>query len=191
MSEFPITSPTGQDMLEQLPPYYEEIRETRVLVESEGKEFDDLKAAVNDVFDQYFVETGSWGLSRWEAEFGITPQAGQPDAQRRSVIRSRIRGIGTVTVSLIKTIAEAYDGGLVDVSMQPAEYKFTVKFIDTMGVPPNLDDLKAVIDEIKPAHLAVQYEFTYYLYSDLTGSGKTYGELTGYTYDQVYNRGLA
>ncbi|MNJ50809.1 hypothetical protein D3C77_460970 [compost metagenome] len=64
-------------------------------------------------------------------------------------------------------MAEAYDGGTVDVSFQPAEWSFTVKFIDTIGIPPNLDDLKAVIEEIKPAHLAVEYEFSYLLIRDI------------------------
>ncbi|MFH5185714.1 putative phage tail protein [Paenibacillus sp. TAB 01] len=92
MSEFPISSPTGQAMLERLPDLYSTIYETRVMMQDEGTELDALKTQVSAAFDQYFVATATWGLERWEAEFGIVPAAGQPDDQRRSVIRSRIRG---------------------------------------------------------------------------------------------------
>ncbi|MNN78327.1 hypothetical protein D3C81_1948730 [compost metagenome] len=41
--------------------------------------------------------------------------------------------------------------------------------MDTVGIPPNLDDLKAVIEEIKPAHMKVEYEFSYLLIRDIDG----------------------
>ncbi|MNE88949.1 hypothetical protein D3C80_1863070 [compost metagenome] len=41
--------------------------------------------------------------------------------------------------------------------------------MDTVGIPPNLDDLKAVIEEIKPAHMQVEYEFSYLLIRDIDG----------------------
>jgi len=91
---------------------------------------------------------------------------------------------------LLRSVAEAYDGGTVEVTVKPGQYRFIVKFVDTLGVPPNLADLQAVIEEIKPAHLVAEYVFTYFLYSDLAGSGKTYGDLAGYSYDEILNKGL-
>ncbi|MMZ67964.1 hypothetical protein D1872_306060 [compost metagenome] len=41
--------------------------------------------------------------------------------------------------------------------------------MDTVGIPPNLDDLKEVIEEIKPAHMKVEYEFSYLLIRDIDG----------------------
>ncbi|MNP69599.1 hypothetical protein D3C76_1657190 [compost metagenome] len=38
-----------------------------------------------------------------------------------------------------------------------------------MGIPPNLDDLKAAIEEIKPAHMAVEFEFNYMLIRAIDG----------------------
>jgi hypothetical protein len=167
MSEYMITSPSGELLLEQLPGLYESIREMRVMVETEGQEFDQLQQDIGELLDQYFVGTANWGLERWESEFGIVPAAGQPDDQRRSVIRSRIRGTGTVTVSLLKNVAEAYDRGSVEVTQQQALYQFTVRFVDTLGLPPNLDDLKAAIEDVKPAHLAVVFAFRYLLVSEV------------------------
>lgn len=176
MSDIVITSPAGRDMMDLLPTLYEEVREMRALMAAEGPEFDDLRARVTDVMQQWFVETATWGLARWEAEFGITPPAGQPLDQRRAVIRSRIRGSGTVTVKMIKRVAESYDGGRVDVIDPSAEYTFTVRFVDTRGVPPNIDDLKAAIELIKPAHLAVVYEYSYLTWTELDAKNLTWNQ---------------
>lgn len=161
MSEFTIASAAGQRMLDLLPSYYEKVRETRVVMEAEGKEFDHLSAAAGDVLNQFFVETATWGLDKWESEFDIVPQSGQPDDQRRSVIRARIRGTGTVTEELMGKVAAAYINGEIEVTQQPAMYQFTVKFVSTLGIPANLNDLKAAIEKIKPAHMDVVYLFRY------------------------------
>jgi len=175
-TEIVINSPSGRDMMALLPTLYEEVYEMRAIMAAEGPEFDDLKAVVADVIRQWFVETATWGLNRWEAEFGITPLAGQPLDQRRAVIRSRIRGTGTVTIRMIKRLAEAYDGGTVEVTNDSAAYTFTVHFVDTRGVPPNLDDLKAAIELIKPAHLAVEYEFSYLTWNELNAKNLTWDQ---------------
>jgi hypothetical protein len=181
-----MTSVRGKEMLSFLPDYYATSRVMSANMESQGKELDALWQALDGTLEQYFVSTATWGLEHWENELGITVDASKPIGQRRSVILSKMRGIGTVTVSLIKSVAEAYDGGTVDVTLQSAAYTFTVKFVDTRGIPPNLDDLKAVIEEIKPAHLAVEYAFTYTQWSEL--KQKTWGELSNFTWGEVMTR---
>ncbi len=98
-------------------------------------------------------------------------------AERRAVIKSKQRGYGTVTVSLIKNVAESYANGTVEVTEQFELYQFTISFIDTRGIPPNLDDLKEVIEKIKPAHLAVIYTFTYLNWDELDAKNLTWDEL--------------
>jgi uncharacterized protein YmfQ (DUF2313 family) len=150
-------------MIGYLPGYYSLYKEMRYMIQAEGLEIDDLQQKLNETFDQHFVDTATWGLGRWETELGIKTKAGQPDDERRSVIKSRLRGVGTVTVTLMKSVAEAYDRGSIEVTEQPASYQFTIKFIDTLGAPPNIDDLKDAIEDIKPAHLNVIYEYKYLL----------------------------
>lgn len=185
-----MTSVRGQEMMGHLPAYYGGSRIMRSVIDSQGMELDQLRAALDGILQQYYVATATWGLEWWERELGLNVDTAKPVEQRRSVILSKLRGIGSVTAELLQSMAEAYDGGMVEVAAEPGQYRFTVKFVDTLGVPPNLADLQAVIEEIKPAHLAVDYEFTYFLYSALAGSGKTYGDLTGYTYDEILNKGL-
>ncbi|WHX47874.1 YmfQ family protein [Paenibacillus woosongensis] len=176
MNEFTVTSPRGKEMFSYLPGYYESSRVIRANMQAKGSELDALNQALDETLSQFFVQTATWGLDRWEYELGIETDHTKPIEQRRAVVESKLRGVGQFSGRLVKNVAEAYDGGTVDVSFQPAEWSFTIKFIDTIGIPPNLDDLKAVIEEIKPAHLAVEYEFSYLLIRDIHAV-MTLGEL--------------
>ncbi|MEF2964909.1 YmfQ family protein [Paenibacillus sp. M1] len=169
MSSAVMTSPLGKEMFSYLPGYYENSRIIRVDMNAKGSELDELYRALNETLDQFFVRSATWGLDQWEAELGIATDPAKPVEQRRAVVESKLRGTGQFSGRVIKNVAEAYDGGTVDVTFQPAEWTFTIKFIDTIGIPPNLEDLKAVIEEIKPAHLAVEYAFSYLLIKDLHG----------------------
>jgi len=172
-----ITSPSGQDMLRELPPFYDSILEMRVIVQVEGGQIDELQADIADQFNQRFTNTATWGLPGWEEELGIIPPAGQPIGQRRAVIRSKMRGIGKFSGRLLKNVAEAYDNGSVDVSFDPSTGTFNVAFVSIWGIPPNLSNTMAMIEEIIPSHLIVEFSFTYLSFAVLESAGLTFGQL--------------
>ncbi|MBY9080987.1 YmfQ family protein [Paenibacillus sp. HN-1] len=163
MSDFAITSPAGQKMFVNLPAYYEKSRVMKANLDASGVEMDQFTKALNEVLDQFFVNSATWSLDIWEQELDLTTDHSKPIDQRRSVVQSKLRGSGKFSGQLVKNVASAYAGGTVDVFFDPPAYNFTVKFIDTLGIPPNLDDLKAAIEEIKPAHMAVEYKYRYLL----------------------------
>lgn len=164
-------------MSANVPPYLLRAKEYRCLIESEGAEFDRLQNDIDSILGQFFVSTATWGLDQWEEFLGLEIYAGKPADQRRSRIISKMRGIGTVTVAMIKNVAEAYDGGTVDVTEQPEFYQITITFIDTRGVPPNIEDLKEAIEEIIPAHLGVVYQYRYLIWDELDALNLTWDEL--------------
>lgn len=164
-----MTSMRGREMHSFLPAYYENSRIMNTDMNTKGTEMDLLFGSLDEILQQFFVQSATWGLERWEYELGIETNLLKPIEQRRSVVESKLRGSGKFSGRLVKNVAEAYDGGTVDVSFQPQEWSFTIHFIDTLGIPPNLDDLKAVIEEIKPAHMTVEYEFSYLLIRDIDG----------------------
>ncbi|GIO93198.1 YmfQ family protein [Paenibacillus lactis] len=167
MNKTAIGSLRGRELFSYLPAYYETSRVMQSDMEAKGSEMDALYQALNEAADQFFVRTATWGLDRWEEELGIPTDRAKPMEQRRAVLESKLRGAGTFSGRLVKNVAEAYDGGAVEVTFQPGEWRFTVQFVDTLGIPPNLEDLKAAIEEIKPAHLAVDYAFNYLLIRDI------------------------
>lgn len=158
-----------------LPNFYEELREARAIINPESDEFDRLDDNISDVLSQFFVESATWGLAYWERAFGITTDESKSYDQRRSVILSKMRGSGSVTVSLIEEVAEAYDNGDVAVSLDPASYTVTITFISTKGIPQNIDDTEQALRDIIPAHMAIEFKFTYMTWDDLNGYGLTWG----------------
>ncbi|MFC3802724.1 putative phage tail protein [Cohnella sp. GCM10012308] len=161
MSEFPITSPAGAEMLEDLPGFYAPILEMRVLLQASGEQFDRLQTDIADQLAQRFISSATWDLDSWEEELGIVSAAGQPADQRRAVIRSKLRGFGKFSGALLKSVAEAYDNGQIEVSFDAPSSTFTVRFVSTLGMPPNINSLMAAIAEIVPAHLLVNYTYRY------------------------------
>ncbi|WP_340029010.1 putative phage tail protein [Paenibacillus sp. FSL H7-0940] len=179
-----------RDMLDYVPQYYRDSLVASGLLNAEAIEIAQLNADIYDVLDQFYIDRATWGLARWERIFGVVPEADATYEQRREVLRGKMRGVGKISVSLIENVAEAYANGDVDVAVDSAAYTLTITFVGVFGVPAQLDALKANLRDIIPAHMAIDYVFRFYTYGELTGSGATYASLTGYAYDDIYNRRL-
>jgi hypothetical protein len=187
------------------------------MLTAEANEVIDLKGAMDDVLDQFFIDTATWGLTNWERAFGLKQKAysflswdladqdyltfGDAEVytwndlllvsneftfeQRRANIKSRIKGIGTTTAELIKDIVRTYSHGEIDVIEDPATYTVTIKFIDTVGVPPNLDDTKAAVSEVIPAHINVVFTNEYSLWNDVKVTTWNHLNSESYAWDDV------
>lgn len=173
LSSIPVNprseSEIRRNMLDSIPDYYSVFNVVTNIQERDAKELADLAASVYDVLAQFYVNTATWGLADWERVLGIETDESKPQEERRSVVMSKMRGTGTVTVSLIESVAESYDGGDIEVTEDPSTYSITVKFVSTVGIPPNLDDLKRAVREIVPAHIEIQYEYSYLLIEQIHG----------------------
>ncbi len=172
-----MTRDIRRDMSDYLPQYYEEFRIVQNVLDREANEFVALNGAIKTVLDQFFIDTATYGLARWEKACGIPTDETKPIEQRRAVVKSKIRGVGTVTVALIKSVAEAYDSGEVNVAEDSANYSIKITFIGNRGIPPNLNDTKAALREIIPAHLGITYEFTYLRWDEVDSFGWTWNVL--------------
>lgn len=175
-----------RDMYDYMPKIYEDLRESRAIVTTESVEFRAYADSVSDVLAQFYVNTATWGLADWERRVGIVPDEGKPIDQRRSVIKSKLRGAGVVTKSLIKNVAESYSNGEVDVAEDADNFEITITFVGTFGVPPNMDDLSRVLRSILPAHLRVLFKFKYRVYEDFTTV--PYKALIPYSYSELLTK---
>lgn len=156
----------------------------------EGTEMDELSASQQEVLAQFYIETAAdWGLDRWEEMLGLSSYAAKPLDQRRSRIIAKLRGMGTVTVTLVQNVAESYTYGKVAVIEHPGQYGFTVKFVDSRGVPLNINDVKDAIEKIKPAHLAVSYEFTFTTWQEVRALN--WGQVKNGNWEQLRSRETA
>ncbi|MDU6856069.1 MAG: putative phage tail protein [Clostridiales bacterium] len=171
------------DLMKYLPTYWHEIEQMKVLQEILGKNLAEVIAFKQDLFNQMFIETATWGLSRWEKIFDLPIEIEKNYSFRRERIKAKIRGAGTTTKQLIINIASAFSNGEVEVIEYPNEYRFVVKFVGVKGVPANMKDLTSSIEEVKPAHLAFTFEYTYNYWNNL--KAYTWSALSIHTWDKV------
>lgn len=144
------------------------------------------EAEKDSFFNQLNVDTATWGLELWEKEYGLETDITKTLLDRRSRIKSKMRGTGTSTKKLIQNIAESFSNGYVEVTEHNDEYYFEIEFVGKIGLPPNIPDIKAAIEEAKPAHLNVVYICKYRMHKDL--KAYTYGNLKAYNHKEIRTR---
>ena len=164
------------NLMDLLPPYYAVSAQVIDLQSAFEYWTEALKDARDDLFEQLFVDTSTWGLELWEAALGIKTDVTKSVAFRCTRVISKLRGLGTTTVEMIENVAESFINGDVEIIEHPELYSFDVKFVSVYGIPPNLEDLTAAIEEIKPAHLAFNYIYSYMTWAEHDGYNYTWDE---------------
>ena len=138
----------------------------------------ELRAARDDLFLQLRPATATWGLERFEREYGISTDISKPLEQRREFLRAKKRGLGTTTNEMLRNMAASFTGGKVEVIDRAAEDIVEIYFVGTWGVPEHVEDLVASIYEILPAHLELVLAYKYLTFGRLTAQNITFGELS-------------
>lgn len=174
------------DLMELLPEYYRGNTTMEELQSILSCNITHLTEGLNETIDQCFVNTATSLLSRYEMIYGIQVDVSKSDEFRRERIRAKIRGTGTVTKQMIMEVAKSYSNGEVEVIEDTASYSFIIKFVGTKGIPENMAGLTITIEEIKPAHLAFCFEYTYSIWSDV--SNMTWDEASVYTWEELRER---
>lgn len=169
---------TSSTLLSYQPAYYQDSIVINNINNTNAIELNSLNTKIENVLNQFFANTADTSLERWEKDLGLEVINNYDTSYRRSKILSRLRGKGTTTIAMIKNVAESFQNGEVNVIEDNANYSFTIKFVGIKGIPPNIEDVYKSIEEIKPAHLAVNYEFRYATWNELS----TYDESNLYKY---------
>lgn len=136
--------------------------------------------AIDNLIREFFIDTATFSLDTWAKFAGIEDNPLLDLDVRRSNIKAALKAKEVTTVEVIKSIAESYSNGTCEIIEDYANYKFTVKFTGTVGVPSRIDEIRKIIDKVKPAHLAYDFEFKYRTWNDIKAYGKTWNEWKAY-----------
>lgn len=170
-------------LMEYLPERYMDSVETVTFQEAFQPELDLVWQGRNELLLQLDPNTATWGLSLWEEALGLPTDTTRDIEYRRVRVVAKLRGNGTTTVALIKSVAESFSNGEVDVVEFCNEYRLEIRFVGTVGLPPNLDDLADTLDEILPAHL--DWKFVIYFRTHGQLAPYTHGELAAFTHHTI------
>lgn len=171
------------NLIDMLPSFYYNSDFVKAYMSSQTVEYDFIKESIEDLVNNLYVNTATWGLDYLEEELGLETDKSKSYEERRERIKAKKRGNGTTTIKMLKDTALAFECGEVEVTEMYNDYIFKLKFVSQKGRPKNLDDFKNAIDEIKPAHLAYILEFMFNTHQQL--KPKTHQELSSFTHQEI------
>jgi hypothetical protein len=159
------------------------LRTSKVYLEvftAEGTQIQLFNTDIQDVKLQLLVDTATWGLAIYEKELKIKTDTNKSLSERRSVIKSKMRGHGKVDSTLIKLVVDAYTQGSEEVSFSGIIH---ITFVSVRGIPSTINEIENSLSEIIPAHLGLLFEYTYLTWDELEGSLLTFDKMETYTWD--------
>ena len=171
------------NMLSSLPTAYRKDAWVIALLSAIAGVDDAQRADADETAQQMFLDSMTWALAIEERIAGITPAAGAGVEERRSVLQAKWRSAtGKCDVDLIQSVCDSWENGQVDVDFVDGE--IILEFVGSYGVPDAdaLAALKTAVQEVIPAHLAVQYLYRYLLVREV--SAMTVSELQTHTIDE-------
>ena len=172
-------------MLKKMPAYYKNSKIVKEIIDSIEAECLLLRKQTQLAENQFFVILSDSNIQNHEQDVGLTPDPSADIDTRRGRVLSRLRGTGTVTKTMMKNVAASFVNGDIEIIEYPSRYCFAVKFTSRTGIPYNIEDIKAMVEELKPAHLAVEYIFTYRLWQDVLDTLSNWTTVKSYTWEQL------
>ena len=145
-------------MIERLPYYY---RKSKVV-----KDFYDVVQVILDksnsdidIADKrmFIVTTDEFTLH--EKDVNLTKSDGLDSETRRARVIARLQASRVLTVEALKELVSLYEKSGADVIELYDKYAFTLDFKNREGVPENITEIIAAIEEVKPAHLRIGLSF--------------------------------
>lgn len=165
------------NLIEQYQYFYSKSKIFSVIQEILGEECDKDRADYEDLLNQFFIETATWGIYKWEEFAGIPTPAEYVDIEtRRSNVLAALRSRDTTTKEKIRVVSESYANGECEVIEENDKYIFHIKFVGVRGIPKRIDELRKSIERIKPAHLDFDFIFTFLTWEEFDSYNYTCNE---------------
>ena len=145
-------------MIERLPYYY---RKSKVV-----KDFYDVVQVILDksssdidIADKrmFIITTDKFTLH--EKDVNLAKSDGLDSETRRARVIARLQASRVLTVEALKELVSLYEKSGADVIELYDKYAFTLDFKNREGVPENITEIIAAIEEVKPAHLRIGLSF--------------------------------
>lgn len=167
------------DITRYLPPFLKKDPNFRAVCDSCSWEHENIRKAILDALDQFFVERATWGLEMWERVLAIPTNSLENTEMRRTTILLKLRQPGSVTDEFMTKLVNQYISDASGVVLSfPSEYRIEILYRG--GTILDYDNLRKLIREYLPAHLG--YKLVTFTSGDLyfhaAGSVQNYKKIT-------------
>ena len=171
------------NLIKHLPKYYSKSAIMAAVLLPQQTELQKISEQIDEAKRQLFINEATTMLYRYEKDLGITTNNNETYEARRSRILSRLRGLGTITNAMLTNVVKSYIDGTVEIIETPSEYKVGIKFISKKGVPTGMVDVQEAVSAIIPAHIYVEYIYTYRNWNDVLTFTETWDAAKNYTWE--------
>lgn len=141
-----------ETLLYYQPDYYKNSKVIENINTAYAEELTRSQEKIINTLNQFFLLDADITLNIWEKEFAIKTNTNLSIDERRKMILSKLRGLGTSTIEQIKSICISYVEK-ANVIENNVDYSFTIELISSVGFPTFIMNLLEMLEEIKPAHL--------------------------------------
>ncbi len=172
-----------QDMRDYLPRFYDDFPVILNVVDRQADVMIALNEAAAETLAQAFVGSSDRDLPRWERICGITPDETKPPDVRRAIVMSRLQGAGTVTVEVVRRLADTLYGAKTEVTEDFAGGRVVVTLVGKRGVAAEAEDVRKELRELIPAHLGIALEFTWFVWNEF--DALTWNEADAFTWNEL------
>ena len=163
--------------------YYQNSTSIKDITEPINIENESEEILIVAMVNQFIVSTATYALVRYEEQYALPINPSISLEERRSRIKAKMRSTGVVNAIMLQNIVDAWTNADIEVIEDYANFTVTIKFVSTIGIPSNIQDVYDAINAIKPAHLIFLYEFKYRRYEELTS--KTHQQLSAFTHELI------
>ncbi len=134
----------------------------------------------------FIVDSNEETISRWEKFMELKPMDNYSLEDRIERVIYTIQAKGIFTPSFLKEQAKIFTNGEIEVTENFNDYHFVISFTSVIGIPPNMDNFKEMVDLNKPAHLTYEVRIRYRTWGELLPY--TWGELEPFTWNEIYQK---
>lgn len=139
---------------EQVPEYHYASPESRAIMETLTDASLAVKEALEDVLDQFFVNTATWSLESWETQVGLRTDKSMSETARRAAIQKQLIACGNTTEKMIQELAEHITGYSARVMVR-GDDSFSLELLGEKDEFADIDvsEIYSIVEQVKPAHL--------------------------------------
>lgn len=145
------------NILRYLPEFLAKDKTFKATNDADSREHNTIRIDLQDVLDQFYVKSATWGLERWEELCGITTDKTLSDSVRRSTIIAKLQNPGSVTEAFLTELINRYiadKSGTVIYRPETYSADFNVPLLNKEDMAGMTRDVRIYI----PAHIGAVYK---------------------------------
>ena len=171
-------------MINRLPGYY---RKSQIIKDL----YEVIKTILDGAADKLDIEglrlfiTQTDEFEPHEDDVGLSPSS-ESSENRRSKVIARLQGNNLLTLAELRNLITNYEKSGCDIREDFPNYTVYITFSGRKGIPENMELIKAAIEEVKPAHLRIGYDYCENTWQDIWEKFGAWGNIAEHvTWDML------